>query len=365
MSHSFVDYARIHVKAGDGGDGCVSFRREKYVPYGGPDGGDGGAGGSVWLEASIDLATLIDLKLRPMHKAERGRHGQGSRCSGRTGVDLIIKVPLGTVVTDADSGLPLADLTHDGQRFCAAAGGRGGAGNQHFATPTVQAPRFARPGEPGEERNLILELKLIAQAGLIGLPNAGKSTLLAALTHATPRIAPYPFTTLHPNLGVMELARGGRATLADIPGLIEGAWQGAGLGDRFLRHIERTALLIHLIAPPESVDDADPGAVADAYELVQNELRAYSAALTEKPEIVVLTKIDLIQPDAREGYLRVLRERGVEPLAISVQTGEGMESFKKVLQERLESLGLVWEDARHAGSAGLAPPRSAREGDDA
>ncbi|MCL5270653.1 MAG: GTPase ObgE, partial [bacterium] len=320
MSQSFVDYARIYVKAGAGGNGCLSFRREKYVPHGGPDGGDGGDGGSVWLEASRELTILIDLKMKPMLRAERGHHGEGKNKTGRTGRDLVIRVPQGTVVS-AEDGAPLADLVADGQRYLAAAGGKGGAGNQHYATPTNQAPRKFKKGEPGQERPLILELKLIAQAGLIGLPNAGKSTLLAHLTHATPRIAPYPFTTLHPNLGVMEIDALRRVTLADIPGLIEGASAGAGLGDRFLRHIERTGLLVHLVAPPEPStrsEDREPAtsaaeavadraeavadraetladraeAVAYAYDLVRRELEAYSPALAAKSEMVVLTKID-------------------------------------------------------------------------
>jgi GTP-binding protein len=345
MSQSFVDYARIYVKAGDGGNGCVSFRREKYVPHGGPDGGDGGAGGSVWLEACGSMATLIDLKLRPSLRATRGGHGEGKNMTGRTGEDLVVRVPVGTVVSD-EEGAPLADLLADGQRFLAAAGGRGGVGNQHYATPTNQAPRKCKPGEPGQERGLILELKLIAQAGLVGLPNAGKSTLLSRLTHATPKIADYPFTTLHPNLGVMELDDLRRVTLADIPGLIEGAWQGAGLGDRFLRHIERTGLLVHLIAPPEDhLDGEDPEAAREAvlyaHRLVRHELVAYSPAMGGKPELTVLTKADKISPGLCEALLEALRGEGLEPLAISALEGEGMEALRVALGLRLDAMGLV------------------------
>jgi GTP-binding protein len=345
MSQSFVDYARVFVKAGDGGDGCVAFRREKFVPRGGPNGGDGGDGGSVWLEADASLMTLLDLKLHPLLRAKRGDHGQGWQKTGRSGEDLIVKAPLGTVLSDEEGNL-LADLTTPGQRFLAAQGGRGGLGNQHFASSTHQAPRKAKPGTPGQERALILELKMIAQAGLVGLPNAGKSTLLATLTAATPKIAPYPFTTLHPNLGVMDAGGERRVTLADIPGLIEGAVHGAGLGARFLRHVERTALLVHLVAPPDAMDAAaDPEAagevVAYAHELVRRELEAHSAVLAAKPQIVALTKIDLIGQDAREALLAALRARGLEPLAISAATGEGIEALRAALIARLDAMGLI------------------------
>jgi GTP-binding protein len=364
MSHSFIDHARVFVKGGAGGDGCLSFRREKYAPRGGPDGGDGGDGGNVWMEATRDLATLIDLKLRPSLKAGRGGHGQGKNMSGRCGGDLVVRVPLGTWVVDED-GQSLADLTREGQRFLAAAGGKGGAGNQHYATPANQAPRKFKKGEPGQERALILELKLIAQAGLVGLPNAGKSTLLASLTHATPRIAPYPFTTLHPNLGVLETDDLRRVTLADIPGLIEGASRGAGLGDRFLRHIERTGLLVHLVAPPDDRADEKTAenvareveAIQYAYRLVREELAAYGEALAAKPELVVLTKIDLLDEPARADYLAGLRDLGVEPLAISAETGEGVEVLRAALVARLDELGLIPEDnAVEAPSTGTGPP---------
>ena len=353
MSQSFVDYAKIYVKGGDGGSGCVSFRREKYVPNGGPDGGDGGSGGDVWLEASSNLATLIDLKLRPSLRAQRGSHGQGNQKTGRSGEDLVVLVPIGTVVLD-DQGRVLVDLVQDEQRFLAAAGGKGGAGNQHYATPTNQAPRKHKEGQPGQERRLALELKMIAQAGLIGLPNAGKSTLLAHLTHATPRIASYPFTTLHPNLGVMDVDNLRRVTLADIPGLIEGAFAGAGLGDRFLRHIERTGLLVHLVAPPENLgaDDDEASleeaaeAIVYAYKLVRHELEAYSRKMVEKPELVVLTKIDLLTPAMRETLLEALRGQGLAPVGISAQTGEELDELKAALVRKLDEMHMITEDGR-------------------
>lgn len=349
MSQPFVDYTRIFVKGGDGGNGCISFRREKYVPHGGPDGGDGGKGGDVWLEATSDLATLIDLKLNPSLRAQKGAHGMGKNMTGRNGEDLVIQVPIGTLVSD-ENGEPLADLVREGDRFLAAAGGKPGVGNQHYATSRNQAPRKHKDGEEGEERRLVLELKLIAQAGLIGLPNAGKSTLLSHLTAATPKIADYPFTTLSPNLGVMEVDLTRRVTLADIPGLIEGAWQGAGLGDRFLRHIERTGLLVHLVAPPEEheVAEADPEAAMEsiqyAYGLVRRELEAYSDRLVIKPEVVALTKTDLLNDAQREIYLEGLRRKGLDPVAISSLHGDGLDNLKAALVRALDAMGMISEE---------------------
>jgi GTP-binding protein len=286
---AFVDYAKVSVKGGDGGDGCMSFRREKYVPRGGPDGGDGGRGGHVWIEADLHLATLMDVRYRPHYKGQRGQHGMGSQCSGKGGEDAVIRVPLGTVVSDGE-GRFLADLTQPGERFMAAKGGDGGRGNQHFATPTQRAPTKTEPGWPGEERQLILELKALADVGFVGLPNAGKSTLLAALTQAEPKIANYPFTTLHPNLGVYEYPDAKRVILADIPGLIEGASGGAGLGDRFLRHIERTSLLVYLIADFELTLQADD--LKYQFDLVQNELKAYKENLGDKPFLLCFSRSD-------------------------------------------------------------------------
>lgn len=356
---SFVDFVRITVKSGDGGDGCVSFRHEKHTPRGGPDGGDGGKGGDVWLETDPKLITLIDLKYRPNVEADRGRHGRGKNMSGRAGGDRVIVVPVGTVVEDEEGFL--ADLNQPGQRFLAAAGGRGGLGNQHFATPTNQAPRKATPGTPGEQRRLTLELKLIADVGLIGLPNAGKSTLLKTLTSATPKVASYPFTTLHPNLGVMEIDRFRTVTLADIPGLIEGASKGVGLGDRFLRHIERTSLLAHLIAPDPSVlaeeeIDADTARLAaqmavEAYHLVGEELRSYSESLGAKPQIVLLSKIDLLPEGAAEIMLSAMKEEGLDAIGVSALAEEGLDRLRAAMTERLEALGvLAEEDAEDAAS---------------
>ncbi|NQU43263.1 GTPase ObgE, partial [bacterium] len=282
----FVDYVRIQIKAGDGGHGAISFRREKFVPRGGPAGGDGGRGGHVIFEADSRLGTLYDLKLRGHLKAGRGGNGGRSKCSGPDGEDVTVLVPVGTVFSD-EEGSQLADLTEVGQQWIAAHGGRGGKGNAHFATPTNKTPRYAQDGEEGEGQTLILELKLIADVGLIGLPNAGKSTLLAQLTAATPKIASYPFTTLHPNLGVVYYSDNETLTIADIPGLIEGASKGAGLGDQFLRHIERTTILVHLIGDEQGL--FDPEDMLYKYALVCAELTAYSDALADKPQVVVLT----------------------------------------------------------------------------
>lgn len=338
----FFDEAKIYVKAGDGGDGCLSFRREKYVPFGGPNGGNGGPGGNVYLVVDPNLNTLIHFKKRSHFKAGRGAHGRGKNQTGRRGEDCLIPVPPGTVVYDADTGELLADLTEPGQRVLVAAGGRGGRGNAAFATPTNQAPRIAERGEPGQERWLRLELKLIADVGIVGKPNAGKSTLLAAVTAAKPKIADYPFTTLEPNLGV-AVVDGQDVVLADIPGLIEGAHLGAGLGHAFLRHVERTRALIHLL---DGASLEDP--VKD-WEDINAELALFNAELGAKPQVVALNKIDL--PQAREAWPRVreaLRQRGVEPLAISAATGEGV---RELLRRAVEVLRQVPKK----------PPEAARE----
>jgi len=329
----FVDYLKVRVKGGDGGHGCVALRREKYVPRGGPAGGDGGRGGHVIFEADPKLGTLYDLKHKPNLTAKRGGNGGGNDCHGADGEDVIVKVPLGTVVSGED-GSQIADLTEPGQQWIAAKGGRGGFGNAHFATPTNKTPRYAQDGRPGEDRRLILELKMIADVGLVGLPNAGKSTLLSKLTAATPKIASYPFTTLSPNLGVMEFEDGFRVTLADIPGLIEGASHGAGLGDRFLRHIERTGVLAHLVGDEHGT--FDPEDVLYKYDLVCQELAAYSEALAAKRQILVVAKVDLA-PDREqvEAVCRAFRERGLEPLCVSSLTGEGLEALRTRLRDRL------------------------------
>jgi len=314
----FIDEAEIHVRAGKGGDGCVSFRREKYEAFGGPNGGNGGDGGNVIFVATPGVDTLLDFKGRHHWKAPNGQPGGGKECTGISGEDLIIPVPVGTVVYDRESGVLLKDLTFPGQRCCIARGGRGGRGNKAFTTPTLQAPRISEPGTPGEERSLRLELKLIADVGLVGLPNAGKSTLLSRLTRARPKIAAYPFTTLTPQLGIVELDDERRLVIADIPGLIEGAHAGAGLGDAFLRHIERTRVIVHLI----DVCPVDGTSPIAAYHTVRHELCEYSETLAAKPEIVVASKLDLTGSDQN---LQNLQEGlGAPVLGISAVTGRGL-----------------------------------------
>ncbi|HID64379.1 MAG TPA: GTPase ObgE [Anaerolineae bacterium] len=327
----FFDEAKIYVKAGDGGSGCVSFRREKYVPFGGPNGGNGGKGGDVYLVADPHLNTLINFKKRSHFKARRGSHGRGKNQTGKQGEDLIIAVPPGTVAYDADTGQLLADLVQPDQRALVARGGRGGRGNAAFATPTNQAPRLAEKGEPGQERWLRLELKLIADVGIVGVPNAGKSTLLAAVSAARPKIADYPFTTLEPNLGVVTVDDRD-FVLADIPGLIEGAHAGAGLGHQFLRHVERTRLLIHLL------DGASADPLGD-FEKINEELALFNPQLARKPQVVVLNKMDL--PQAQELWPRIRRETkklGLEAMSISAVTGQGVPTLLRRVVDLLDSL---------------------------
>lgn len=328
----FVDYAKILLKAGDGGRGCVSFRREKFVPRGGPNGGDGGRGGHIILKATRDLNTLLDFSYKREYKAERGEHGMGKNMHGRNGEDLVIPVPVGTVATDAENGSMVADLDHDGAEVILARGGRGGLGNAHFATATRQAPRFAQPGEPGEEKALILELKLLADVGLIGLPNAGKSTLISVISTAKPKIADYPFTTLVPNLGVVKFEDYTSFVVADIPGLIEGAHRGAGLGIRFLRHVERTSLLLHLV----DVSDIPETNPVDDFETINRELESYSPLLLLKPMAVVGTKTDIAPGGAR---LRMLgdhcADKGLDFFAISAVTEKGVRELLRYLAGRV------------------------------
>jgi GTP-binding protein len=328
----FVDTARIVVQAGGGGRGCMSFRREKYVPRGGPNGGDGGDGGSIYIEASRSYQTLIDQKYQQLYRARRGEHGRGKDQHGAAGQDLIIKVPLGTVVRDADTGEILVDLVVEGQRALVARGGKGGRGNARFATPTRQAPRFAEPGTPGEVRTILLELKLIADVGLVGLPNAGKSSLLAAFSAARPKIAAYPFTTLTPNLGVVDIPPFGGFVVADIPGLIEGAAAGAGLGIRFLRHIERTRLLVHVVDVSEA--GGDPAA---ALTTVEGELAAYNPALLRIPRIAAANKIDLphAQGLARLSALCASHEMRLVP--VSALAGEGIPALVEEIATMLRA----------------------------
>lgn len=330
----FVDYAKIYVEAGDGGDGIISFRREKFVPRGGPDGGDGGRGGDIYMVTDPQMTTLLDLKYKPHFKTKRGEHGGGNQRSGADSEDLHIKVPLGTTVS-LDDGEVLADLTEPGQTVLVAKGGRGGRGNQHFASSTNKAPRRFEYGGDGEKRTLILELKVIADVGLVGLPNAGKSTLLSKLTAATPKVAPYPFTTIHPNLGVMDFGDDTRCTIADIPGLIEGAHRGTGLGDRFLRHIERTKILVHLVAPTDEAPIGDPENLFYAYELVNQELRSYSPVLMRKPQIPCLTKTDLLDEEEVAAIVAYFKEQGTELLTISAVEEQGLDPLKEEIKRRL------------------------------
>lgn len=329
----FVDEARIYVKAGDGGNGCVSFRRERFIPRGGPDGGDGGKGGDVIFQADRQLATLLDFTYPRTYRAQRGAHGKGKNQTGKNGADLMIRVPTGTLIRDDETGEVLADLLLDGQRFVGARGGKGGRGNARFATPTHQAPRRAEKGEKGEERWLRLELKLLADVGLIGFPNVGKSTLLSRISSARPKIADYPFTTLSPNLGVVIWENRNPFVVADIPGLIEGASQGAGLGLTFLRHIERTRILVHLI-DVASGEGEDP---VRAFRALNQELESYHPSLKGKPQIPVLNKVDL--PSVREKapqWVGVFREMGYGLHLISAQTGEGVASLIEKISEALE-----------------------------
>jgi GTPase len=340
----FVDEAKIAVKAGDGGNGCVAFRREKYVPRGGPSGGDGGNGGSVYLEANPNDNTLLRYRYNREFKGDRGRHGEGSNCTGVSGADMILKVPVGTLVYDENGHELLADLSKPGQRVLVAQGGKGGRGNQHFAKPWHQAPREKEEGQPGEERKLKLELKLLADVGLVGFPNAGKSTLISVISAARPKIANYPFTTLEPNLGVVNAdgGTGGHGTelgrtfvVADLPGLIEGASQGAGLGIRFLKHVERTRLLVHLIDTSDA-SDMDP---VKAYEVIEGELEAFSEKLIEKPMIVVATKIDATPDKTKLDELEAFcKKKGLEFHAISGPTGEGVKELVRSIADALDKI---------------------------
>jgi len=327
----FVDEAKFFVKAGDGGNGCVSFRREKYVPRGGPNGGDGGKGGDVYLVADSNLRSLIDFRYRSHFKAESGIRGQGSDRHGRGGEDAILRVPLGSVIKDAETGAVLVDLTDPEQIFLAAEGGKGGLGNARFATSTNRAPRKATLGKLGEERWLKIELKLLADVGLIGLPNAGKSTLLSKLSAANPKIAPYPFTTLEPQLGVMHLKFTEPCIIADIPGLIEGAHLGIGLGHQFLRHIERTSILLHLI----DVSTADEQPLED-YHVLARELAAYNEELVDRKHLLVLNKIDLVDEERLAEVQAQFVDIGMPVLAISAEEGDGLEPLKELLSNLLE-----------------------------
>jgi GTPase len=320
----FLDTAKVYIRSGDGGAGSVSFRREKFIEFGGPDGGDGGKGGDIWVEAVDGLNTLIDYRYQQHFKAKTGMHGMGRNLAGAKSADVTLKVPAGTQVYDEDNETLICDLSKVGERFRLAKGGNGGFGNAHFKTSTNQAPSRANPGQEGQERNIWLRLKLIADAGLVGLPNAGKSTFLASVTAARPKIAGYPFTTLYPNLGVATID-GREFIIADIPGLIEGAHEGIGLGDRFLGHVERTRVLLHLVSAQE--ED-----VAKAYKTVRKELKAYGEELSDKPEIVALSQVDTIDEETKTAKLTALKKACKKvPLAISGATREGLESALRKL----------------------------------
>src|SRR5579862_4544877 len=334
----FIDEAKIKVKAGDGGNGCLAFRREKFVPRGGPSGGDGGKGGDVVMESSERHNTLVHFRFNPEYKAERGRHGEGSNKTGREGVDVVLKVPVGTIVYDADSGEKVHDFSASDDRIVIARGGRGGRGNAQFKTSTHQAPREHEDGRPGEERTLRLELKLLADVGLVGYPNVGKSTLISRISAARPKIADYPFTTLQPNLGVVVVGRppdDQSFVVADIPGLIEGAHEGAGLGTQFLRHIERTRLLVHLVDVSDASGRPDP--VQD-FEVIMNELTSFGAHLEEKPMILVASKIDVANEDKLAKLKRFAKKKKLEFCEISAVTGEGIEKLKFAMADKVEEV---------------------------
>ncbi len=327
-----VDQAEIHIRAGKGGDGCVSFRREKYIPRGGPDGGDGGDGGSVFVVARRHIETLLDFAGQHHWKAKNGQPGIGKNCAGPSAADLTIELPVGTLIHDRETGVLIKDLSTPDEPVCIAEGGKGGRGNARFASPTNQVPRQFEEGTPGQERSLSLELKLIADVGLVGLPNAGKSTLLSRLSKAKPKIADYPFTTLKPQLGIVELSDGRRFVMADIPGLIEGAHQGAGLGDEFLKHIERTRIVLHVV---DIASDLATMAPEKAYATIRRELSKYSTALAEKPEIVAANKTDLCEDDDQaEDFAKSV---GSEVLPISAASGKGVGQLAERLWQLVRS----------------------------
>lgn len=331
----FIDYAKITIASGNGGNGAITFRREKYVANGGPDGGDGGKGGSVYFEVDLGLNTLVDFRYKKKYAAKNGEAGRGSRCNGKKGEDLYIKVPQGTVIKDEETGKVIADLSDVGQVECVLKGGKGGKGNVHFATATRQIPNFAETGEPGLEKSVILELKLIADVGLLGYPNVGKSTLLSKMTLARPKIADYHFTTLEPNLGVVKLDNGDSFVMADIPGLIEGASEGVGLGLNFLRHVERTRLLLHVI-DVAGTEGRDP--VEDFYK-INKELENYSDKLPKKIQVIAANKIDVLQEsDNYERLEKVAKEHGYEIYKISAVTGEGLKELFYKISELLKEI---------------------------
>jgi len=332
----FIDEAKIRVKAGDGGNGCMAFRREKYVPRGGPSGGDGGHGGDIWMESSERHNTLVHFRFNPEYKAERGRHGEGSKKTGRDGEGIVLKVPVGTIVYDEDTGEKVHDFSRPDERVVIARGGRGGRGNAQFATSTHQAPREHEEGRPGEERNFRLELKLLADVGLVGYPNVGKSTLISVISAARPKVADYPFTTLEPNLGVVLAGDKGKEesfVVADIPGLIEGAHTGSGLGTQFLRHIERTRLLVHMVDVSDS--SGRPDVVKDV-EVILGELASFGAGLEKKPTLMVASKIDVANPEKLKKLKAWATRKKMKLYPISAVTGEGIEKLKYAMAEEVD-----------------------------
>ena len=341
----FTDYTKIIIKSGDGGNGAISFRREKYVAAGGPDGGDGGKGGDVYFVVDKDKNTLIDFRYNKKYKATNGENGSGAKCSGKSGEDIYIGVPIGTVLKDNETGKVIADLSEPGQKELVLKGGRGGRGNQHFATSTRQVPRFAEDGEPGQEKEVILELKLLADVGLLGFPNVGKSTFLSTVTSARPKIANYQFTTLEPNLGVVKSKDGTSFVIADIPGIIEGASQGVGLGLQFLRHIERTRVLLHLI----DVSGSEGRNPVDDFNVINEELKNYSEKLANRKQIIVATKCDAQNQELLEQLENLAKEKNMEFFKISSVTGEGLEKLLDYVSNLLKTLPkeeLVEKDER-------------------
>lgn len=331
----FIDRAKIYVKAGDGGNGMVSFHREKYIAAGGPDGGDGGKGGDVIFQVDEGLNTLIDFRFKKHFKAEPGQDGGPSNCSGKNGQDMVIKVPLGTVIKDEETDMIISDLVKPNQTYVIAKGGRGGKGNQHFATPTRQVPNFAKSGNPGDERNLILEMKMIADVGLLGFPNVGKSTILSMVSAAKPKIANYHFTTLVPNLGVVQIEQGKSFVIADIPGLIEGAHQGVGLGHEFLRHVERTKLLVHVV----DVSGIEGRDAVEDFDTINAELERYNRVLASRPQVVAANKMDI--PGSEENYLHFkeeLEKRGYRVFGISAATNKGLKELMYHVSDTLATL---------------------------
>jgi len=334
----FIDEATIRVKAGDGGNGCMAFRREKFVPRGGPSGGDGGKGGDILMESSERHNTLVHFRFNPEYKAQRGRHGEGSNRTGREGEDVLLKVPVGTIVYNAETGETVHDFSRADERIVIACGGRGGRGNARFATSTHQAPREHEEGRPGEERVFRLELKLLADVGLVGYPNVGKSTLISRISAARPKIADYPFTTLQPNLGVVAVGQGPEErsfVVADIPGLIEGAHTGSGLGTQFLRHIERTRLLVHLVDVSDASGRPDP--VKDV-EVIEGELKSFGAGLDQKPVIMVASKIDIANKGKLAKLRRYCKKQGLELFPISAVSGKGIDALKYAMADKVEQL---------------------------